>query len=211
MIRSQLAFQQKYDMETANDVTTFYSDVDMTTELPNKKFVVHEFKKDTLNHTPKQIIQTEQWQKVRKLAGTENYAIYSTHHEKISDKDIPFEKLFVRYVELNKQSISFPKGITLHAYLNKLGSINMYYIVVTYPNNQKEFAIISPKSGERWTTLQYLSRRCAFKTKEVCEQYIKTRYKKEYNREYIYSIYYKDSFDTAKLIKAYTYNDMNKE
>ena len=205
MIRDEVAFRQKYNMEAAHTVSKFYTDIDMLTELSNGKWVLHEFKKDTLNHTPEEIVQTKQWQAIRRLAGTDNYAIYSTHHEEISDKDIPFENLTVRYVELNGQALDFPAGISLQKYLNKIASVGMYYIKVKYPDETKEIALVSPEEGEKWTTREYWSEKCAFKTEEDCKEYIKKRYEKEFNRSYIYSVYYVESTSSVKLVHEYTY------
>lgn len=206
MIKDEIAFRQKYNMEAAHTVSKFYTDIDMVTELSNDKLVLHEFKKDTLNHTPEEIIKTKQWKTIRKLAGTDNYAIYSTHNEEISDKDIPFENLIVRYVELNGQALDFPAGISLQKYLNKIASVGMYYITVKYPDQVKEeIALISPEEGEKWTSTQYWAEKCAFKTEEECLEYIKKRYEKEFNRSYIYSIHYAESTSSAKVVHRYTY------
>jgi len=207
MIRDEVAFRQKYNMESANTVSKFYTDIDMVTELSNDRLVLHEFKKDTLNHTTDEIIKTKQWQIIRKLAGSNNYAIYSTHHEEISDKDIPFENLLVRYVELNGQAINFQEGISLQKYLNKIASVGMYFIRVKYSEGIEEIALISPEEGEKWTTKYYWSEKCAFKSEEDCLNYIKKRYEKEFNRSYIYSIYYAESISSVKLIHRYTYEE----
>lgn len=207
MIKDEVAFRQKYNMEAAHTVSKFYSDIDMVTELSNDKLVLHEFKKDTLNHTPEEIIQTKQWKTIRKLAGTDNYAIYSTHNEEISDKDIPFENLIVRYVELNGQALDFPAGISLQKYLNKIASIGMYFIRVKYTEGNEEIALVSPEEGEKWTTREYWSEKCTFKTEDECKEYINKRYEKEFNRSYIYSIYYVESISSVKLVHRYTYEE----
>ena len=209
MIKSDIAFRQKYNMEAAHTVSKFYSDIDMVTELSNDKLVLHEFKLDTLNHIPEEIVKTKQWKTIRRLAGTDTYAIYSTHHEEISDKDIPFENLTVRYVELNGQPIEFPAGISLQKYLNKIASVGMYYITVKYPDQVKEeIALISPEEGEKWTSTQYWAGKNTFKTEEDCVKYIKKRYEKEFNRSYIYSIHYAESTSSAKVVHRYTYPEI---
>lgn len=207
MIKDEIAFRQKYNMEAAHTVSKFYTDIDMLTELSNDKLVLHEFKKDTLNHTPEEIIQTKQWKAIRRLAGTENYAIYSTHNEEISDKDIPFENLKVRYVELNGQALDFPVGISLQKYLNKIASVGMYYIKVKYSDGAEEIALISPEEGERWTTKEYWAEKCAFKSEEDCKAYINKRYEKAFNRSYIYSVYFVESTSSVKLVHRYTYEE----
>lgn len=208
MIKDEVAFRQKYDMEAANTVSKFYTDIDMLQELTNGKWVWHEWKKDTLNHTPEEIIQTKQWKAIQRAAGTEDYAIYSTHNEEISDKDIPFENLTVRRVELNRQVLDFPAGISLQKYLNKIASVGMYYIKVKYAEGAEEIALVSPEEGEKWSTRDYWAEKCAFKTEEACTEYIKKRYEKEFNRSYIYSIYYVESTSSVKLVHRYTYPEM---
>ena len=208
MIKDEVAFRQKYNMEAAHTVSKFYTDIDMLTELSNGKWVLHEFKKDTLNHTPEEIVQTKQWQAIRRLAGTDNYAIYSTHNEEISDKDIPFENLAVRYVELNGQALDFPAGISLQKYLNKIASVGMYYIKVKYAEGTEEIALVSPEEGEKWSTRDYWAEKCAFKTEEACTEYIKKRYEKEFNQSHIYSIYYVESTSSVKLVHRYTYPEI---
>ena len=207
MIRDEVAFRQKYNMESANNIAKFYSDIDMITELSNGKLVLHEFKKDTLNHTPAEIIQTKQWKIISQLASTDNYAIYSTHNEEISDKDIPFENLKVRYVELNGQALDFPAGISLQKYLNKIASVGMYYIKVKYSDGAEEVALKSPEEGEKWTTKEYWAEKCAFKSEEDCKEYINKRYEKAFNRPYIYSIYFVESTSSVKLVHRYTYEE----
>ena len=205
MIRDEVAFKQKYDMEPMYPVEKRGTDIDWVHHLPNDLIVINEFKKDTLHHTPTDIINRGQWEDIRALAGEKHYAIYSTHNEEISEKNIPSDKLIVRYVELNKQAIEFPAGITLKKYINGLGSVGMYYIKVKYPDETKEIALVSPEEGEKWTTREYWSDKCAFKTEEECLTYIKKRYEKEFNRSYIYSVYYVESMSSVKLVHEYTY------
>lgn len=206
MIRDEVAFKQKYDMEAAHAIAKFYTDIDMVTELSNGKWVWHEWKKDmSPQHNPDQIIQTKQWKAIQRAASTEDYAIYSTHNEEISDKDIPFDKLFVRHVELNGQVLDFPAGISLQKYLNKIASIGMYYIKVKYSDGAEEIALISPEEGEKWTSKQYWAEKCAFKSEEDCLAYIKKRYEKEFNRSHTYSIYFAESMSSVKLVHRYTY------
>lgn len=208
MIKDEVAFRQKYNMEAAHTISKFYTDIDMVTELSNGKLVLHEFKKDTLNHTPAEIIETKQWKTIRKLAGTDNYAIYSTHNEEISDKDIPFENLTVRYVELNGQALDFPAGISLQKYLNKIASVGMYFVRVKYLDGTEEIALVSPEEGEKWTTKCYWAEKCTFKSEEEAVQYIKKRYEKEFNQKYKYILYRVESETKIERVHVYTYEEM---
>lgn len=207
-IKNEIAFRQKYDTNPLNVVQKSGTDIDWVQPLPNNLIIINEWKKDTLNHTVENIINTPQWTTIRALAGEKHYAIYSTHNEEISDQDISTDKLIVRYVELNKQPIVFPVGITLKKYENALGSIGMYYIKVKYPQGNEEFALISPKENDNWTSTQYWSNNNAFKSEEDCLEYIKKRYEKEFNQSYIYSIYYVESISSVKLVHRYTYAEI---
>lgn len=208
MIRSEVAFKQRYDTEPLNSVQKSGTDIDWMDELPNGVWVVHEWKKKTENHKPEDIITTPQWNTIRRAAGNTGYAIYSTHDEEISDKLIPADKLTVRYVELNGQAVAFKEGILLCEYLNKLGSRNAYYIIVTYPETDThEMAIKSPAENQNWSINIKLatSNQCIFKTEDDCKEYIKKRYEKDFNQKNIYSIYHIDQDGNKTLIHKYTY------
>lgn len=207
-IRSEIAFRQKYDTNPLNTVQKYGTDIDWLQHLPNGVWVVNEWKKNTSNHTPEEIIKSEQWAAIRKLAGQENYAIYSTHDEEISDKDISTDSLIVRYVELAGQPVEFKQGITLKKFENALGSVGMYYIKVKYANNKEEFALVSPSEGDSWTSAEYLSSKCAFSSEEACKAYIQKRYEKEFNRAYTYSVFHVESMSSVTVKHRYTYEEM---
>lgn len=206
-IISEKAFKQLLNYMPLYPIIMKYKicDGDIICKLMNGISVIIEVKKDTDNHTVKDVINSNQWDTIKSAAKESTYLIYASHNEEISDKMIDCGNLIVRYVEVYDQSQDFKPGITLLKYLNGLSSIGMYYIKVQYPNGNKEIALISPEEGEKWTTTEYWAGKCAFKTKEDCKEYIKKRYEKEFNRSYIYSVWYVESMSSVKLVHEYTY------
>ena len=214
MIKDEVAFKQRYDTEDLNPVQEDGTDIDWVDELPNGLVVWHEWKKDiSPQHDPDQIVLKKQWKKIQRAAGTEDYAIYSTHNEEVSEKNIPASKLIVRYVELNKQPIKFEPGIFLRDYLNELGATNAYFITVTYPDTKiTEMALKFPTPDQKWSLPmnQASSKRCIFRTKEACIEYIKKRYEKDFNQKNKYSIYYNISKGNRSLVHEYTYPETSR-
>jgi len=190
-VKSMEAFKQKTDF-CGGDVPYIIrrgSDIDFTYELANDRIVAVEEKKETFNHSVDKIISSPQWKHYRKVCRDEHYLVYATHNCEISDKeDIPIEALTVKYMETNNQEVEIPEGLKLTDLLNYLGSLNTYYIKVHYKDDTIEYALKHPIDN-RWSCNKYWSAYVSFSTKDNAIDYINTRYKKEFNRDYIYEIW----------------------
>ena len=193
-VKSMKAFKQKTDFCGGNitKIVRCGSDIDFSYELANGKMVAIEEKKNTPDHSVENMINSWQWKHYRKLCKDDTYLIYVTHDCKISDKeDIPLDALTVRYVEVNKQPIEFPEGMKLETVINYLGSLNTYYIKVKYKNDVIEYALKHP-IDTKWSGLDYWAASICFLKEESARNYIETRYKKDFNQEYIYEIWHID-------------------
>ena len=206
-VKSMEAFKQKTDF-CGGDVPYIIrrgTDIDFLYRLANNRLVAIEEKKDTVNHSVKNIINSFQWQDYRDAMKPTTYLVYATHNCEISEnEDIPIEALTARYMELNKEEIQIPENIKLVELLNYLGSLNTYYIKVRYPDNKKEYALKHPIEN-RWSCYRYWSAYVSFSTKEQAETYINTRYKKEFNRNYVYEIWYIDETGNHNKINELKY------
>jgi len=206
VVRNMKAFLQPIDMMTCSDVADNFGNTDGRGELPNDEWFLFEVKKETDAHKNiEEYIKSRQWIGYQRTTAKDVYLIYCTHNEEISEKPINLANTIVRHVEKDGQILSLPEEMTFYTFLNKIGSIGKYCILVHYPNNTKEVALVSPSSGEKWTTEKFISKKCIFNTEEDCIKYIKKRFEKEFNREYTYSIYYRESLTKNKLVHEYTY------
>lgn len=191
-VKSMEAFKQKTDF-CGGDVPYIIrrgTDIDFLYRLANKRLVAIEEKKDTVNHSVENIIESPQWQDYRDAMKTTTYLVYATHNREIKEnEDIPIEALTARYMELDKQEIQIPENIKLTDLLNYLGSLNTYYVKVKYKDGTTEYALKHPINN-RWSCYKYWSAYVSFLTEEYARGYINIRYRKEFNREYIYEIWY---------------------
>lgn len=206
-VKSMEAFKQKTDF-CGGDVPYIIrrgTDIDFLYRLVNNRLVAIEEKKDTVKHSVKNIINSFQWQDYRDAMKSTTYLVYATHNYEISEhEDIPIEALTARYMELDKEEIQIPENIKLVELLNYLGSLNTYYIKVKYPDNKKEYALKHPIKN-RWSCYKYWSAYVSFSTKEQAETYINTRYKKEFNRNYVYEIWYIDETGNHSKVNELKY------
>lgn len=208
-VKSMEAFKQKTDF-CGGDVPYIIrrgTDIDFLYRLVNDRLVAIEEKKDTINHSVKNIINSRQWQDYRDAMKTTTYLVYATHDREIHEnEDIPIEALTSRYMELDKEEIQIPENVKLTTLLNYLGSLNTYYIKVKYPDGAKEYALKSP-IGNRWSCYKYWSAYVAFMTKEQATTYIRQRYKKDFNRSYIYEIWAIDENGVHTKIEDVSYQE----
>lgn len=117
----------------------------------------------------------------------------------------------ILYAEQNAKSIEFAKDLTLISFLNKIGSVGLYFIEIRYPEQTPEqgrnFATLYPVD-ERWSVKNYFCAQCCLPTEEEAVQYIKKRYEKEFNRTYKYILYKVEAETKMERVHVYTYEEM---
>lgn len=191
-VKSMEAFKQKTDF-CGGDIPYIIqrgTDIDFLYRLANDKLLAIEEKKDTPDHCIENIIKSSQWKLYRDAMKESTYLVYATHNKEIKEnEDIPIEALTARYVEVNKQEIQIPENLKLTDLVNYLGSLNTYYIKVKYKNGTIEYALKYPINN-RWSCNRYWSAYISFLTESAARDYINIRYKKAFNRSYIYEIWY---------------------
>lgn len=210
-IKSMEALRQKTDFCGGNitKIVKRGSDIDFTYELANGNIAVIEEKKNTPNHSVENIINSWQWKHYRKVCRDEHFLIYVTHDLDISSEDdIPLEALTVRYLEANKQEIKLQKEFKLDELVNYLGSLDTYYVKVRYKNGTVEYALKHPIE-DKWSSDCYWAASVCFLEKESAYEYVKARYKKPFNQEYVYELWYIDENGKHSEIDKLHYQNKN--